>query len=294
MQAILFSTQVIRVSNFYCRRLQSPISQAKETQSLKMLLWVEYLRWKFKLFLTGWWSMFCEAGVCTQITAHFVAKLICALLEWLNQFEATNGFALILIKFAHWKFDRGKLFTNQYFSFDVTSEYYVPSWMSPYGNACFFQVSTYLLNVSNITGAFLEFHDFYLVQRPECLQLEFCGFVLRRMKHFPMVDINISFAIHFAPNGSAAFRSVLLLPILSTLVVQASGKFLLVFCHARLLFLVCSPTSSYLNLELCGRKQTVQLLPIWMHTLAVSKSVACPVQFYCGHLRCWLVLNLKF
>ncbi|RZC58619.1 hypothetical protein C5167_005925 [Papaver somniferum] len=105
-----------------------------------------------------------------------------------------------------------------------------------------------LLHASSSPAAFMDIHEFSLLPRMDCFQLEISGFVLRRMKNFPMVDINISFAIHFALNGSVAFR---------------------------LLCLVYSPTSSYLKLEFCVSKQSVQLLHTWMHTLAVSKSVAC-------------------
>ncbi|KAI3843537.1 hypothetical protein MKW92_030684, partial [Papaver armeniacum] len=41
------------------------------------------------------------------------------------------------------------------------------------------------------------------------------------------------------------------------------------------MFGLAPPRSSYLKLEFCGRKQTVQLLYTWIHTLDASKSVAC-------------------
>lgn len=56
MRAIVLSTQAFQQNLFYCHSLQSPLSQKREIQSLNVLLWVEYLRWKFKLFSTVFWS----------------------------------------------------------------------------------------------------------------------------------------------------------------------------------------------------------------------------------------------
>lgn len=51
-----FYLQALQHKLFYCHRLQSLLSQANETQSLNMLLLIEYLSWKCKLFSTAFWS----------------------------------------------------------------------------------------------------------------------------------------------------------------------------------------------------------------------------------------------
>ncbi|XP_026405335.1 uncharacterized protein LOC113300329 [Papaver somniferum] len=65
-------------------------------QLLNVLLRIEFLRWKYKLFSTGWWSiMFCDTRIRHQISTNFIAKLICVLLERINQFESAIGYATI-------------------------------------------------------------------------------------------------------------------------------------------------------------------------------------------------------
>ncbi|KAI3844844.1 hypothetical protein MKX03_004565, partial [Papaver bracteatum] len=78
---------------------------------------------------------------------------------------------------------------------------HVPNWMDAYGNDYVFHVSTHLLNVYNSNVAILEFHDFSLVPRSDCLHLEPYGLVLRRRKRFLVIVIRVCFSIRFAPNG---------------------------------------------------------------------------------------------
>ncbi|XP_026436909.1 uncharacterized protein LOC113334901 [Papaver somniferum] len=276
--AVPFSLQALQHKLFYCHRLQSPVSQAKETQSLNMLLWVEYLSRKVKLFLTGWWSnMFCEAGICTQITANFVAKLICALWERINQFEATNGSApissfqqlstpifLIMPTCAMKLFTTCamKLFTELKVDFGLTTKF-VPTGL-------FWANKLFGILVGSVMGRLISGADDipWIAHVFSTAQKDCFGTFLK---------------VSMGVNGHGQFHIILmlltslftlLLLILSPLVVQASGNFVLVFCHTSLSCLVCPP-SGYLQLELYGRKQVVQLLYTVMHTLAVSKSMAC-------------------
>lgn len=69
--------------------------------------------------------------------------------------------------------------------------------------------------------------------------------------------------------------SKLLLLLFYIVIVQAHGKFVLVFWVSRLSCLVYPPTSGYVHLEFYGRKQAIQLFHTVMHTLVVSKSVVC-------------------
>lgn len=86
--AVLLSLQALLLKLLYCHRLQSHVSQSKEIQSLIVVLWVGYLRWKFKLFSNGWWSnRLCEAEIHTQIVANCVTRLIYVFVERLEQFD---------------------------------------------------------------------------------------------------------------------------------------------------------------------------------------------------------------
>ncbi|XP_026405859.1 uncharacterized protein LOC113301308 [Papaver somniferum] len=83
---LLFPKRSVYLSRWH---YPSPSHQVLQHMTRNLnVLWIEFLRWKYKLLSTGWWSnLFFEAGNCNQIAARCVVRLICVLLRRIEQFK---------------------------------------------------------------------------------------------------------------------------------------------------------------------------------------------------------------
>lgn len=101
----LFPYKLFNIHFFSCHRLQSPVSQTIDIQSLTVLLWVGNLKWKFRLVASGLWrevilllhlrcSMFHEITV-NPLGSLLVTQIQIASFECAFQFLMFNTLTIL-------------------------------------------------------------------------------------------------------------------------------------------------------------------------------------------------------